>query len=180
MAEGPFLVKSIDNNTAVITREDDSAERVSRSRITLAPKPLTTKELDRIFENVTVDRDFPSKGGGDDAEAHQFNSTPSRDGANEPEASSKSQEKAASSSPSVVVDTEEFVIDKVVDHKLNKNRRHKFANVGEPLFLVRWYGYEPDQDTWKPVRHLPHSKIIQYFKRADIHKLANIDHAIDG
>ena len=120
------------------------------------------------------------RGGGNDAEAHQFNSTPSRDGANEPEAISKSQEKAASSYPSVVVDTEEFVIDKVVDHKLNKNRRHKFANVGEPLFRVRWYGYEPDQDTREPVRHLPRSNILQYVKRADIDKPVNIDHAIDG
>ena len=109
-----------------------------------------------------------------------FSSTPSRDGANESEAISKSQEKEASSSHSVVVDTEEFVIDKVVDHKLNKNRRHKFVNVGEPLFRVRWYGYGPDQDTWEPVRYLPRSKILQYVKRADIDKPANIDHAIDG
>lgn len=77
-------------------------------------------------------------------------------------------------------DTEEFVIDKVVDHKVNRNRRHKLANVGELLFKVGWYGYEPDKDTWEPVRHLPQGKILSYVKRDKIDVPRKIDHAIDG
>ena len=82
--------------------------------------------------------------------------------------------------PSIAGDTEEFVIDKVVGHKVNRNRRHKFANVGELLFKVLWYGYELADDTWEPVRHLPRSKIVAYTRRAKIDPPSNIDHAIDG
>ena len=85
-----------------------------------------------------------------------------------------------SDKPSVAGDTEEFVIDKVVDHKVYRNRRHKFANVGELLFKVRWYGYEPADDTWEPIKHLPRSKVLSYVKRAKIDTPENIDHAIDG
>lgn len=34
---------------------------------------------------------------------------------------------------------EEFVIDKIVDHKMNRNRRQRYVNAGEPVYCVRWY-----------------------------------------
>ena len=77
-------------------------------------------------------------------------------------------------------DTEEFTIEKFVNHKRNLSRKHRFAKYGETLFRVRWYGYAASADTWEPIRHLPRSKVIGYFKRRKIPLPDNLDDAIDG
>ena len=77
-------------------------------------------------------------------------------------------------------DTEEFTIEKVVDHKRNRSRNHLYAKHGETLFRVRWYRYAASAETWEPIRHLPRSKVIGYVKRRKIPLPANLDDAIDG
>ena len=77
-------------------------------------------------------------------------------------------------------DTEEFTIEKVVDHKRNRSRKHRYAKYGETLFRVRWYGYAESADTWEPIINLPRSKVIGYFKRKKIPLPDNLDDAIDG
>ena len=77
-------------------------------------------------------------------------------------------------------DTEEFTVEKVVDHKRNKSRKHRYAKYGETLFLLRWYDYASITDTWEPIIHLPRSKFIEYFKRNKIPLADNLNGAIDG
>ena len=81
-----------------------------------------------------MDHDFPSKGGADANFDVAFSKTPVK-GASEPNTGRSVQKEV--SKPNVAGDNEEFVIDKVVHHKGNRNRRHKFANVSELLFKVR-------------------------------------------
>ena len=79
-----------------------------------------------------------------------------------------------------VSDTEEFTVEKVVDNKRNRSRKYRYAKYGETLFRVIWYGYAASADTWEPIRHLPRSKVISYFKRRKIPLPDNLDDAIDG
>ena len=58
------------------------------------------------------------------------------------------------------VGADEFVIDKVVGHA--------YADDGELLYHVMWFGYPPEEDTWEPTYNLPRSHILRYLKR---HKL---------
>lgn len=37
-------------------------------------------------------------------------------------------------------ETEDFVIEKIVNNQVNKSRNHKYAEYGEPLYYIRWYG----------------------------------------
>mgnify|MGYP003481424530 FL=1 len=36
---------------------------------------------------------------------------------------------------------------------------------GTLRYLVRWYGYGRDADTWEPAHHLPESAIRRYHRR---------------
>lgn len=42
---------------------------------------------------------------------------------------------------------EEFVIDKIVNHRIQKSREHNYAEHGEPLYRVWLYGYKPEDDS---------------------------------
>ena len=77
-------------------------------------------------------------------------------------------------------ETEEFLIDIIVAHKVNKSLMHRFSRKGETLFQIRWYRFESDDDTWEPFRHLPRSNILSYCKRIVIVDPDNIHKAIDG
>ena len=72
------------------------------------------------------------------------------------------------------------MIDKIVDQKINRNKRNRYAKVGEPLYRVRWYGFQEDDDTWEPTKHLPRSKIVSYYKAKKQPIPTNIDQADDG
>ena len=51
LAEGPYLVKEVDvdSKTVVIEYGDHTVERVSRSRVVLAPKRLTPAQLQNVI-----------------------------------------------------------------------------------------------------------------------------------
>lgn len=36
-------------------------------------------------------------------------------------------------------DTEEFFIDKIVFHRIIRSNKHRYAEVGELLYRIRWY-----------------------------------------
>lgn len=76
--------------------------------------------------------------------------------------------------------TEEHVMDSIVDHKINKSRRHRYAKHGERLYRVRWYDCGPDEDTWEPIRHLPRGKVLSYCKKKNVPIPEDIDKADDG
>lgn len=41
---------------------------------------------------------------------------------------------------------------------INRGRRHPYAKVGEFFHRVRWYGFQPDDDTLELTIDLPRSK----------------------
>lgn len=54
---------------------------------------------------------------------------------------------------------DEYVLDHIVDH----------GDVeGQTRYRVRWYGYDPSEDTWEPIHHLPRSRIVLYCRRNGI------------
>jgi hypothetical protein len=65
--------------------------------------------------------------------------------------------------PDLVDNEEEYEVDHIVRHK--KNRQGRF------LFLIRWKGYGPDEDSWEPASNLKHAReILNAYKMS--HKLS--------
>ena len=89
-------------------------------------KDYPTKEVDNLRDIVNVDDDGRKR---DDARTHT----------QEEEEQIILDERKISEKENEVP-TEEFVIDKIVNHKINRSRRHRYAKAGEPLYRVRWYG----------------------------------------
>ena len=61
--------------------------------------------------------------------------------------------------PEILDNEEEYEVDHIVRHKQN-NRR-------QLLFLIRWKGYGPEDDTWEPASNLKHAKetLLEYKRR---------------
>ena len=78
-----------------------------------------------------------------------------------------------------LVENNEFYIDTVVSHKLNRNKRHPDAKVGDILYRVRWVGYGPKDDTWEPLPNLTRSHVIRYHERCNLPLPRNIDTSKD-
>ena len=53
----------------------------------------------------------------------------------------------------------EYVIDKVVDDG--------YAEEGDLLHRIRWYGFSEGDDTWKPCHDIPRSHLLRYYRRID-------------
>lgn len=58
-----------------------------------------------------------------------------------------------------VAEPEDFVIHKIVRQCFNRLRKHRYVEVGELLYRVRWYDYGPSEDAREPISPLPGSKI---------------------
>ena len=129
-------------------------------------KDYPTKEVDNLRDIVNVDDDGRKR---DDARTHT----------QEEEEQIILDERKISEKENEVP-TEEFVIDKIVNHKINRSRRHRYAKAGEPLYLVRWYGFEEEDDTWEPTKHLPRSKIVSYYRAKKTEILESVEQANDG
>lgn len=56
-------------------------------------------------------------------------------------------------------DTETAIVDKLVDHGFVE---------GEPVYRVRWYGYDESEDTWEPPHHLRRNHLLRYFRNNDL------------
>ena len=61
--------------------------------------------------------------------------------------------------PDLIDDKEEFELDYIVRHKKDKKKQW--------MFLIRWKGYGPEDDSWEPASNLKHSKetLEEYKKR---------------
>ena len=182
VAEGPYRVSKSEGNTVVIELDDRSVERVSRSRVVLAPKPQTSQEAQDLLRPVAL----PDNGEVTNEEGNlrdivkRDDKPPNKEKqATEPENQSNPEDERKTEKE-MEDDTEEFVIDSIVAHKVNKSRRHRFAKHGENLYQVRWYGFNANDDTWEPVKHLPRSKVLTYFRQKGLEAPRNINDAIDG
>ena len=51
----------------------------------------------------------------------------------------------------------EYLVDKVVDHRFNK--------IGNPEFKVLWKGYRKDEATWEPLRNVMENKQFEEYRR---------------
>ena len=186
IALGPYLVKEVDEKakTAVIVYDDDTVENVSRSRIVRAPKQLSSAEMQSIVRPTVVSQtiaNFPA------TEAVNLQYVLSKDDQNANEKQISEQETRVDTRNTQVdedldkdlVENNEFYIDTVVSHKLNRNKRHPDAKVGDILYRVRWVGYGPKDDTWEPLPNLTRSHVIRYHERGNIPLPANINTSID-
>ena len=52
-----------------------------------------------------------------------------------------------------LADDTEYVVDRIVDYDPERG------------FLVRWFGYSPEDDNWEPSEHLPRNLVVQFFRR---------------
>ena len=57
---------------------------------------------------------------------------------------------------------EEYVMDEIVDFKVNKSRRNRYAKYGENLYKVRWHGFGPEEDTWEPTHHFREARSLRF------------------
>ena len=176
----------VDDATVVIERPDRSVEKVSRSRVVLAPTPTTEEEMKEILKPTMAkdkEDDYPTKKvtnlkGMVDVDGNEVNKekrTRTQD-ENELIPNERNDETEKEDEHP----TEEFVIHKIIDHKINRSRRHRYAKAGEPLYRVRWYGFNEEYDTWEPTKHLPRSKIVSYHNAKKQPLPTNIDQADDG
>lgn len=76
--------------------------------------------------------------------------------------------------------TEDFVIEKIVDYKINRSWWNRYAKVGNPLYKARWYDYHEDDDTWESKKHLLRSKILSYYREKKLRIPHNIEQADEG
>ena len=60
---------------------------------------------------------------------------------------------------------DEFFIDTIVSHKVSRSERHIHTEPGEVLYRVRWKGFRPSDDTWKPLPNVTRSDVIYYHHR---------------
>ena len=73
-----------------------------------------------------------------------------------------------------LVENNEFFIDTVVSHKVNRDKRHADAKVGDTLYRVRWVGYGPKDDTWEPLPNLTCSHVIRYHEKTTFRFLTTL------
>lgn len=74
-------------------------------------------------------------------------------------------------------DTEDFVMDKIVDDRTMRSRNHNYFEHGETSYRTRWSGFKPPEDPWKPIAHLPRTKVLSYARSNKVDKSTNIDNA---
>ena len=56
-------------------------------------------------------------------------------------------------------------MDEIVDFKVNKFRRNRYAKYGENLYKVRWHSFGPEEHTWEPTHHLKGSQILTIYRK---------------
>jgi DNA (cytosine-5)-methyltransferase 1 len=61
-----------------------------------------------------------------------------------------------------------FKVEKILDHK-DKKRPGKAKNKHKRMFLIRWEGYSPSDDTWEPEENLLDCKeaLEEYWRTAE-------------
>lgn len=154
---------------------------MSPSLLILAPDQLTADKIRKNTRPMTVDKiicDYPTSEAENVAQTRPHTqmevvilAKSSQDpviDVNQP----KSEEKPANE--------EEPVTDKIVSHRINPSRNHKYAKFGENRYCVRWYWYMSSADTWEPISYISRSQIINYYNFQKRPIPADIDNAVDG
>ena len=208
IAEGPYKVKSVNNDakTVVIEYNDRTVENVSRSRVVLAPEPQSMQELQEKTSPMTIhdivtglpapEEDnlkhllapAPNVQTDDGQESATEPTRDSQPSPSEPEVPDKSDDdddpNTADSNAGDVDDTDlepdEFILEKILAHRKNRSSKHPTAAIGETVYRLRWTGYKPSDDSWEPIINIPRSHVLRYHKRKKLPIPDDIDRAIDG
>ena len=145
--------------------------------------PTADYESDNAVETPLTDKETIA--GGTDTRLRDYNSPAEVDNAGHPETTTELGERQAPTvcgqplnvdrstpSSSSTVHSQEFVVERIV--------AHHYADDGRLRFQVRWYGYNPKDDTVEPVHHLPRSVIIRYLRSKKLAVPECIKHAQSG
>ena len=129
VAEGPFQVTKVDGNTVNIEKAVRSVETVSRSRVVLAPKPASEDEVEKFLKPIDLPEEIASEKSNmndivasNDKEDNETAKQTEGIDAKTPEATQEGQTKKNDDEEN---ETEEHVMDSIVDDKVNKSRRHR-------------------------------------------------------
>lgn len=60
---------------------------------------------------------------------------------------------------------EEYVINSILDHNINRSRRDRYLKYGENLYWVLRYGFKRNKDMWELIKHLARLKVLIYSER---------------
>ncbi len=71
----------------------------------------------------------------------------------------------------------EFPIDRIISCHVNTDRNHPAAALNEPVYRVRWTGFDQQHDTYEPVEHLPRNKIVSFHRNNGTTLLHNLNEA---
>ena len=139
---------------------------MSLSPIVLAPKWLSSAELQSIVQPTVVNRkiaNYPA------AEAVNLNKVLSKNDVNAKETTvEETSAHDDQSMDEISVETDEFYIETILSHQTNRDKRHPNAKVGETLYRVRWVGYGYKDDTSETLHSLTRSHVITYHEKHDI------------
>ena len=188
ISEVTFHVKEVNTSsrTVVIEYPDRSVENFSRSRVVLAPASNVTEEVQEAIRPLTINEvilDYPAPEDFNQTHIHQQSEKPSGQLPRAWEMNDQEQPQVdnAVNSRKELEDTPgEYVIDDIVDWKINKSRRNRYVKYGENLYKVRWHGFGPEEDTWEPTHHLPRSKIIMFYRKPKQPIPSDINSAVNG
>ena len=136
-ASQAYKVIQVTDTTAKVLI-DGIEDMVSLDRVTRAPPPLDPQTLKPQQTETPV---------ADDSKAEtKQNSPPPKEPT--PERSEKH--------PGGLKQTKEYVVEKLIDHR---------NTTKGPEYLVRWYKFPPEKDTWEPYHHIPQHFRMRYHIR---------------
>ncbi len=162
VAEGPFKVISSTRHTVVIERPDQTVERVSRDRVTLAPRPQKPEEIQQIVRPMTdqeIERyDYPV---GEDTNDPDL---PTDDTTNEPNETRKTSSGNTDGEPPNSLRESENKREEISDSTTNINRSTTNANEAEQrpeTEEAHERATQPDTNPSKerPLRRSPRSRV---------------------
>lgn len=193
VAEGPYPVLDVKGKTVVIQRRDNTVERVSRDRVINAPAPRTAEEIERITRPMAAGELTPSAFPSSEELNARDISTASRPPGSSTNVQSVAHEREGpppspgsipeqppSKGATEAEEPQEFVMERIIGHGRNEDTEHPSAQVGETTYRIRWYGFDREHDTFEPIRHIPRSKVVSYYKRIKRPPPENIDDAQSG
>lgn len=129
--------------------EENQDQSAQTKRITANPKPQSQKAPENTRVNKTKQSE-PTKDPVDTTPTARLQPPAIPDTAASP--TSNETDPAAATQDSQV-ETQEYVIDKIVDFKDTPDG---------PRYRVRWYGSKTSEDTWEPPSHIPRNFIRRF------------------
>lgn len=76
-------------------------------------------------------------------------------------------------------DTEEVIMDVIINHRINKSKKHRYAAVRQFIYHIHWYDLEPSHDTWELIANTPRSKFLSYHNRKRVPLPHNLDDSLN-